>query len=165
VVTSRAPFSPRQIVLSALERADLDQVLCIERRSFAQPWSEELFRQELRLPFSRIVVARLSGDPPAVVGYVCRWLAAGELHLLNVAVHPDWRRRGIGRRLVEHVLEEARGAGAKRAFLEVRRYNVPAIALYERLGFRAAAVRRNYYGPGEDALIMEREISDDSPAA
>lgn len=147
------------LVFTVMTRRDLSTVVEIERRAFAQPWPPDFFLQELRLEFSRIFLAQVSPPVPRrLAGYICRWLTAGELHVLNVAVHPDWRRRGIGRRMVEHVIAEALGAGAKRAFLEVRRHNVPAIALYESLGFREVGRRHNYYGPGEDALVMARDL-------
>lgn len=141
------------IELSAMQREDLAMVLEVERRSFSHPWSAQFFLQEMRLSFSKIVVARAL-DLGVVVGYVCRWITAGELHILNVAVHPEWRRRSIGRRLLEEVLDEGGRAGVTSANLEVRQYNVPALSLYERLGFRKVGIRRNYYGPGEDALAM-----------
>jgi ribosomal-protein-alanine N-acetyltransferase len=142
-----------------MTRRDLEAVLDIERRSFSNPWSAELFLQELRLPFSRVVLVWVGGPRGrSLVGYICRWITAGELHILNVAVHPEWRRRGIARRLVEVSLSEARRVGVGRAFLEVRRHNVAALTLYLELGFREAGVRRNYYGPGEDALVMERAV-------
>ncbi|MGH7856457.1 MAG: ribosomal protein S18-alanine N-acetyltransferase [Candidatus Binatia bacterium] len=146
-----------------MRREDLASVLEIERLSFAQPWSAEFFLQELRLPFSRVLLARAPGRDRRLVGYVCRWITAGELHILNVAVHPEWRRRSIGRRLVEHVIAEARQAKAERATLEVRQHNLPALALYERLGFREVGLRRNYYGAGEDALIMEHRLGPPAP--
>jgi ribosomal-protein-alanine N-acetyltransferase len=136
----------------------LAAVLEIERRSFAHPWSLDAFLEETRQAHSRLLLIWTAEERPALVGYVCRWIVAAEVQILNVAVHPDWRRRGIGRGLVEAVLEEAREEGAARDTLEVRRYNTPAIALYERLGIRGVGERRNYYGAGEDALLMEKDV-------
>jgi [ribosomal protein S18]-alanine N-acetyltransferase len=148
-----------EFVLRAARREDLSAVLEIERRSFAHPWSLDAFVDEIRQAHSRLLLVwHESRQRSTLVGYVCRWNVAAEVQILNVAIHPDWRRRGIGRGLVETVLDEAREEGAARVTLEVRRYNNPAIALYERLGFRRVGERRNYYGAGEDALLMEKDI-------
>lgn len=142
------------VSLSPMERADLDAVVEIERRSFPTPWSPGLFLHELKIPFSRTLLARLTNGTSRVVGYVCRWLVGDEMHILNLAVDPDHRRAGIGRLLVEHILEEAAVNAVRLITLEVRRGNEAAVGLYGRFGFRQTGVRRNYYGRGEDALVM-----------
>ena len=90
-----------------------------------------------------------------VVGYACAWYVADEVQLLNVAVHPDRRRRGIGEALVRRVLADAAAHRARAVFLEVRVANLGARRLYARLGFRATGMRRGYYGPGQDGVLME----------
>ena len=158
----RAPRERRlgDVVLRPARRDDLPAVLEIERRSFSHPWSLDAFLEETRQAHSRLWLAWSEADESRrLVGYVCHWLVAAEVQILNVATHPDWRRKGLGRWLVEAVLEEARQEGAARVTLEVRRYNLPAIALYERLGFRRVGERRNYYGGGEDALLMEKDVA------
>jgi ribosomal-protein-alanine N-acetyltransferase len=154
------------VAFEAMRRSDVVAVADLERRTFAEPWSAELFRKELRLPFSKVIVARSSpAEGSEVVGYVCRWLneKQKEVEIHNVAVRPDWRRRSIGRRLVEHVIAEADAAGTERISLEVRIHNHPAIALYRSLGFREAGTRRRYYSDGEDALLMELRIDRAGP--
>ncbi len=146
------------LVFSPMRRRDLDAVVAIEKRAFVHPWSREVFARELRVPFSKIVLARVQGE---IVGYACRWLHAEAVEIQNVAVHPDWRRRSIGRQLVETVLAEARAAGVRRALLEVRSYNRPALSLYRRLGFRETGTRPGYYSDGEDAVLMERNLDRD----
>jgi [ribosomal protein S18]-alanine N-acetyltransferase len=146
------------IVFSAMRRRDLDAVVAIERRAFVHPWSREVFARELRVPFSKVVLARIRGE---IVGYACRWLHADAVEVQNVAVHPDWRRRSIGRQLVETLLAEARAAGVSRALLEVRRTNRPALSLYRKLGFRETGTRPGYYSDGEDAVLMERNLDSD----
>jgi ribosomal-protein-alanine N-acetyltransferase len=94
------------------------------------------------------------GGETVIAGYLCRWLVADEVHILNVAVHPDRRRHGIGQLLMREALREARACAAEAVTLEVRRSNTGARRLYEGLGFEEVGVRRNYYGRGEDALIM-----------
>ena len=155
-ILRRSGGAPLELAFDAMGRRDLPFVTELERKAFSHPWTSEVFLRELRLPFSKIVLARLAGEPgAAVVGYLCRWLAAGALEIQNVAVHPDWRRRSIGRKLVEHTLTEASRLGAQTALLEVRRHNFPAISLYRGLGFRETGVRPGYYADGEDALLME----------
>jgi [ribosomal protein S18]-alanine N-acetyltransferase len=147
------------VVLRSGGEADLDTIADLERRSFSHPWSREAFVAELRNARSSLLVAERRDDGGgALVGYLCRWIVEDEAQILNVTIHPEWRRRGLGRRMLEQALDEAASRGARRATLEVRRYNLPAIALYERMGFRRVGERRNYYGPGEDALLMEKDL-------
>ena len=145
--------------LRDMRRDDLVAVLEIERRSFAQPWSRAFFEKELATPFARLVVAEEEKRPfGSVVGYTCRWRVTDEVHLLNVAVHPERRGLGYGRDLVSAVIGEARGAAARVVFLEVRAGNVVARRLYRQLGFKDLGVRRGYYGPGQDAIVMELRL-------
>ncbi len=149
----------RPVALRDMRREDLPAVLEIERRSFAQPWSRTFFEKELATPFARLTVAVDEGGPQVtVVGYTCRWRVTDEMHLLNVAVHPERRGLGHGRELVSAVLEEAVIVRARVIFLEVRAGNVIARRLYRRLGFRDLGVRRGYYGPGQDAIVMELRL-------
>ena len=100
-----------------------------------------------------------------MVAFLVAWIVAGELHVHSVAAHPDRRRAGVASALVAHALAEARIAGCTLATLEVRRGNVPAIALYERAGFRIVNTRAGYYQDNqEDALVMvcELEITESS---
>jgi ribosomal-protein-alanine N-acetyltransferase len=146
-------------LLRDMRRDDLPSVLEIERRSFAQPWSRGFFEKELGTPFARLVVAAEEGGVrPFIVGYTCRWRVTDEVHLLNVAVHPERRGLGHGRALVNAVIAEARQARARVVFLEVRAGNVVARRLYRQLGFRDLGVRRGYYGPGQDAIVMELRL-------
>ena len=140
---------------SDMQPQDLRQVLEIERCSFDNPWTSALFLQELRIPFSRILVVRPAGGPhEPIVGYLCRWFVADEIHVLNVAVHPQYRRLGLGAVLLGEAMREARSGQAEAVTLEVRRSNEAAQRLYAGFGFEEVGVRRNYYGRGEDALIM-----------
>jgi [ribosomal protein S18]-alanine N-acetyltransferase len=143
--------------------AELDEVLAIEAASFTSPWRRDAYQRELENPdVSFLYVLRLTPgegfDHPATVAFCSFWLILDELHINNLAVHPDHRRRGYGRALLQHVMDLGVRVGAVRATLEVRRSNEAALELYERLGFRVAATRRNYYEhPAEDALILWRE--------
>jgi len=153
-----APELPRAL-LRDMRREDLPAVLDIERRSFAQPWSRAFFEKELATPFARLVVAAEEAVPrPQVIGYTCRWRVTDEVHLLNVAVHPERRGLGHGRALVAGVVGEAEAARARVVYLEVRAGNVIARRLYRQLGFKDLGVRRGYYGPGQDAIVMELRL-------
>jgi ribosomal-protein-alanine N-acetyltransferase len=136
--------------------ADLERIFAIEKACFEQPWSLTSFKRELSLPFSRIAVA--VGPTEAIEGYLCRWMVVDELHVLNIAVHPDFRRHGVGARLLEDSISEAKAKNIEIATLEVRRSNVAARRLYRKFGFEERRLRRNYYGPGEDAFIMELRL-------
>jgi ribosomal-protein-alanine N-acetyltransferase len=143
---------------STMRAEDLDAVMEVERSCFADPWTPGLFLHELKIPFSRIVLVRWRNASGELLGYLCRWLVGDEVHILNIAVRPEWRGRGIGRALVELLLREADERGATMITLEVRRGNAEAIGLYGSFGFRETGVRRNYYGRGDDALIMTRTL-------
>jgi [ribosomal protein S18]-alanine N-acetyltransferase len=138
---------------------DLLRIVEIEQLAFPTPWSLNAFRRELTLPFSRLMVA-VSGDDRAAPpdGFLCRWLVADECHVLNVAVHPDHRRFGLGARLLGATIAEARQKSADVVTLEVRRSNLPARRLYRKFDFEERRLRRHYYGPGEDAIVMELRL-------
>lgn len=139
---------------------DLERVLQIEARSFSLPWTAEMFLAEReRTDKGEVFVARAADEGDAeVVGYLCLWLIAGEVHINNIAVDPVRRRRGVGARLVCFAVDWARRHQAGRITLEVRASNHGAQALYRQFGLRAAGTRRNYYEkPREDALIMTLE--------
>ncbi|MGH2463628.1 MAG: ribosomal protein S18-alanine N-acetyltransferase [Candidatus Limnocylindria bacterium] len=132
---------------------DIPAVLEIERASFSTPWPPEAFTQELtHNRLARYTVAR-QGE--AVVGYAGVWLMVDEAHITTFAVHPGWRRQGIGRRLMDALLIVASEMGAARMTLEVRISNLAAQALYRAYGFEIAGRRERYYtDDGEDAYIM-----------
>jgi ribosomal-protein-alanine N-acetyltransferase len=142
------------MLFSPLTVADLDEVLDIERRSFPEPWSRGMFLHELKLPFSKSIMARADGPPHDLLGYVCWWLVGDEIQILNVAVRQEWRRHGIGRALVELVFSEVEAQHVSTVTLEVRRESTAAIALYRSFGFAESGMRRHYYGRGADAVLM-----------
>ena len=144
-----------------MRAADLPRVMEIERAAFSYPWSEELVRRELGHEFSTVLLA---AEPPRgpsgerLLGFVITWLVHDELHVLNVAVAPEARRRGVARALLAEAEARGRSQGARIATLEVRRSNRPAIELYRSLGYREVGARPRYYADGEDALVMDREM-------
>jgi ribosomal-protein-alanine N-acetyltransferase len=135
---------------------DLAAVHAIERASFSTPWPDDAYRSELQTNrLASYLVAR-AGDE--VVGFAGIWLMVDEAHITTFAIHPEWRRRGIGERLLVAVLDVALARGAREATLEVRLSNVAARRLYEKYGFRPVGLRPRYYTDnGEDALIMTTE--------
>lgn len=137
--------------------SDLPQVLQVEESSFPLPWTEEGFREELSKPFSYLYVARaVDSLYPSILGYVCLWILMDELHILNLAVHPAYRRQGIGSRLLRFSLRLGKAAKVEVAALEVRPSNEAAINLYKEAGFVEMGRRRHYYSEtNEDAIIME----------
>lgn len=136
---------------------DLESVLAIERASFPHPWRYEHFLHELSSPHSFPFVA--VAEEGAVGGYVCLMSLFEEAQILNIAVAPYLRGRGIARALLEHAVAIAREKRAEIMMLEVRVSNKAAIALYERFGFSRAGVRPKYYEGVEDALLMEKSLS------
>ncbi len=145
-------------------RDDIGAVMAIERVSFPTPWPPKLFEEEIDRSFSDALVAVREEDG-AVVGYAVCWTVADESHLLNIAVDPGVRGRGIGRALLAECIRRGAAAGAARILLEVRTGNDAARRLYEREGFSVAGMRKGYYtDTGEDAVVMTREIrEDDAP--
>ncbi len=145
-------MSTHPVTIRRLGYSDLPQVIAIERRAFPSPWSLAMFVLELSKPSSVCLAAVQGGQ---IVGYLVCARYADVWHLMNIAVDPPARRRGIGSALLEEMLEQA---GPNESYtLEVRPSNTHAIALYERFGFRVAGTRRRYYqDTGEDAVVMCR---------
>ena len=146
-----------ELDIRAMLEADIAAVLRIERASYAFPWTEGIFRDCLRVHYT----CRVGAIGATTVGYGILSVAAGEAHLLNLCVADAYRCRGIGRRLLAHLLLAAGGAGAKEAFLEARPSNTSAIRLYQSLGFMQIGMRRGYYQAidgREDAIVLKRRI-------
>ena len=133
---------------------EIDEILAVERSSFANPWTREMYLAELDHPgMSFLYVAR---DPRRrVIGFCSFWRVLDEFHINNLAVDPARRRLGVARALLTRVLRDGVQMGARRATLEVRKSNDAARHLYTNFGFSVAGVRRNYYtSPVEDALVL-----------
>jgi ribosomal-protein-alanine N-acetyltransferase len=142
--------------IRGMTERDLDRVLTIERLSFTAPWSRRSFENLLRRDDTSLWAA-VADD--AVVGYAVVWYVAGEAELGNLAVAPEWRRRGLGARLLEFAVERAGERGVERIYLEVRVSNAAARELYEKHGFDQVGIRRRYYrSPVEDARVMCLEL-------
>ena len=164
-----------------MDADDLPRVMQIERDAFAHPWSEDLFRRELTHTWSTILIATgaactgaactgaactgatglQAGAQPdqGILGFVICWRVHDELHVLNLAVAVEARRRGVARALMLEATEQAHRSGAVLATLEVRRSNEGAQALYRSLGYRQVGIRPNYYqDEGEDAIVMVADV-------
>jgi ribosomal-protein-alanine N-acetyltransferase len=155
-----APPDP-SVRLRPLRLADLDQVMKIERASFSSPWSYRFFMEELKAPCAHSLLAEVEEH---VVGYIVYWILPHEVDVHNVAVERSYRRRGIGRLLLQSVIDEAEHDSLERVTLEVRKSNQPAQLLYERLGFTTRGIRKGYYSDnGEDAFIMVLDLKPGAP--
>jgi [ribosomal protein S18]-alanine N-acetyltransferase len=141
---------------------DVARVHEIDVISFSLPWPERSFQFELTgNPTSRCWVAEQDG---CLVAMLVLWLIMDEAHIATIAVHPDYRRRGIGEKLLIFSLQQAKLEGAKRAFLEVRSGNTGAKNLYGKYGFIVDGIRKGYYKDNnEDAILMSHQNLDDLP--
>jgi ribosomal-protein-alanine N-acetyltransferase len=146
-----------EVLIRPMMEIDLPEVAAVEQSSYAFPWSENIFRDCLRVGYTCRALD-LAGQ---IIGYGIMSVGAGEAHILNVCVRDQFRNLGFGRRLLEHLLERATAAGVGEAFLEVRPSNLAAIRLYQRLGFEQIGIRRGYYqAPDgrEDAIVLKRDL-------
>ena len=146
--------------LLPMQLAHLDEVLAIEVRAYPVAWSRGIFEDCLRVGYSAWV---LTDAGAAVRAYALMSLAAGEAHLLNLCVAPEWQRRGLACRLLDHLLRLARQAACEQMMLEVRVSNTAAFALYQRYGFRQIGLRKGYYPTpdrrGEDGRVLALSLS------
>lgn len=141
--------------IKAMKEAQVPQIAALERVCFSDPWSEKSILSELENPLSCWLVAM---DGERLAGYVGSQTVLGETDMMNLAVDPDYRRKGLGKGLILSLIEALRQRESRCLTLEVRDSNAPARALYEKLGFQEIGRRRNYYrNPREDALIYKKE--------
>lgn len=138
--------------IAELCREDLDQVSKIEAECFSVPWSKKSLEEVLDNPMAHYITAKEEGN---IVGYCGAYVILDEGNINQVAVAPAYRRQGVGRKMMNALLERLWQAGAGAVTLEVRAGNQPAVALYRALGFQIEGIRKNFYEkPAEDALIM-----------
>ena len=143
------------MTITEMNATHVPQVAELERICFADPWSEKSVASELDNKWALWLVAL---DDDKVAGYIGSQTSIDETDVMNVAVHPDCRRRGIAEMLINALVAELKNRGSHALMLEVRASNAPAIALYEKLGFSQVGCRKNYYrNPKEDALILRKE--------
>jgi len=145
------------LIIRQMYEFDLPYVIEIERISFSTPWSETSFYNEIYNPHStaNVAVVEEAYSVQRVVGYICVNQVADEGHILNLAVHPEFRKRGIAKTLVKNILEDLRETACRFLYLEVRISNNIARKFYEGFGFKIVGTRKGYYNePREDAVIM-----------
>lgn len=152
----RASASQQTTHLRLATEIDLPAILTIEQASFPLPWKEEAFRSELRNPCSQLWVAE---DGTHIIGYACAWFILDEGQIVNVAVLPHYRRYGIGKTLIQYLIQEAKIRGVNTLSLEVRKSNHAALKLYKSFGFHMVTVRKQYYENNEDAILMVCRVS------
>ena len=135
---------------------DIPEIIEIEKRSFISPWTRGMFVQTLASPVSHSFVMI---DSQRISGYIILYRAGLEIHIMNIAVHPDHRRQGVGGAMMARILESARADSVEICFLEVRETNFPARGLYEKLGFKNIGKRKGYYSEtNEDAIVMQLSL-------
>ncbi|SCY74173.1 ribosomal protein S18-alanine N-acetyltransferase [Alkaliphilus peptidifermentans] len=144
-------------IIRKMTTKDLNDVMYIEENSFPIPWTKASFEKEIKSNIcARYYVAVLADK---IVAYLGMWIIIDEAHITNIAVHPQFRGKKIGKKIVEEVIKEAIGLGIARMTLEVRKNNITAQGLYRSLGFLPCGIRPGYYSDnGEDAVIMWKEL-------
>jgi len=144
--------------LRPMQETDVNGVLEVERAAYEFPWTRAIFRDCLRVGYTCLVYE----GPRGLLGHGIMSLAAGECHLLNICIHPDYQRRGLGRTLIEYLLKLAKIRGAQVALLEVRVSNRAAYNLYMQMGFDEIGMRPAYYparAGREDAMMLARDLT------
>ncbi len=143
-------------ILRPMLAEHLERVLEIEKSSFAEPYSREIFEDELVLDVAHIQLLQIG---ETIAGFVDYWLVRNEIHLINIAVDPVFRKRGMGAFLMHHLEEVGERNKVEKIFLDVRKSNLEAIQLYEKFGYKTVRIRKKYYPDNqEDALVMVKEL-------
>ena len=143
------------MIIESMNSSHVAQIAELEKLCFSDPWSENSIASELDNKLAFWLVAT---EGERVAGYIGSQTVMDETDMMNVAVHPDYRRKGIAEALVNNLVEQLKKMGSHCLTLEVRASNAPATALYEKLGFSEIGRRKNYYrNPREDALILRKE--------
>lgn len=146
LLKTETTFRPMQV-------SDLDAIMAIELMIYPYPWTRGNFSDSLRAGYSCWVLE----ESQQIIGYSVLMMVLDEAHLLNLSIAGEYQGRGLGRFLLEHMMQTGRNHGASNMFLEVRPSNFPAMNLYARAGFNEMAIRRSYYpakGGREDAILM-----------
>lgn len=148
------PDLVENLVIQKMQPGDLDEVVKIEQQSFSDPWSKDNFWVELDLAFSWIWAAKLDEQ---LVGYCCCWEIEEELQIANLAVHQNFRNQGLGKKILQEILNRACQRKVKKVTLEVRESNQFGLKLYYAFGFMEIGRRKRYYQkPTEDGLILAK---------
>ncbi len=145
-----------QVTIQSMTMDDLEEVSQLEKLCFSDPWCKENFREEVEHRFTIPLVTKIDNK---IVGYICLWNVDFQLEIANIAVAPEFRRRGIGKIMMERVISEAKEKGCESVILSVRESNLPALKLYGEFGFIEIGRRKHYYRfPVEDAMVMVKKL-------
>ena len=145
-----------RIYVEKMREEDLQAVMDIEQVSFPDPWTKEGFRQSMEQPYSLMLTARLNDE---IIGYCCLYHILDEGEIINVAIHPRYRGRGLGSQMLGQMLDMGKALGIVRFILDVRDSNISARKLYEKAGFKKIAIQKNFYEtPTEDGWLMELTV-------
>jgi [ribosomal protein S18]-alanine N-acetyltransferase len=148
------PSAP--ITIRTAAAADLDRIMQIENQSFLAPWSELTLENQIVNSIAVFLVAEVERS---IIAFSLSWVADTEVHLLKLAVDENFRRRHVGYKMLDAVMDECADRGGREVFLEVRRQNIGALYFYKNYGFLPVGVRKRYYSDtGEDAIVMRKEI-------
>ena len=140
------------LIIREMQESDIPAIMEIERSSFTTPWAEISFLNEI---YKKYGIAKVAVSEGKLIGYICVNYVFHESHILNLAVHQDFRKRGVGTILMNEIMRDLKKKGCVFMYLEVRISNTGAQAFYERFGFKADSKRKKYYAhPDEDALLM-----------
>ena len=147
-----------EVQIERMQCEDLQHVMAIEKEAFPDPWHESFFKRELRKKrkHAYLYVAKLH---KRVIGYIVFYIFNGEGHIYNIAVDTAYRRRGIGKYLLESALEIIEKNGVDEVFLEVSVKNTAAVKLYKKYHFQVFGVRKRYYSNGDDAYVLRKEMN------
>jgi ribosomal-protein-alanine N-acetyltransferase len=138
-----------------METRDLVSVLEIERQSFPNPWHESTFLGEIQHRPISFPMVIMHNTLNRVIGYIIFWVIGEEAQINNIAIHPDFRRMGIGEHVLKHMIGQVSSSGVKLITLEVRPSNAAALTLYRKIGFKMIGIRKGYYtNPPEDAFVL-----------
>ncbi|MCX5813084.1 MAG: ribosomal protein S18-alanine N-acetyltransferase [Proteobacteria bacterium] len=145
-----------ELVISKMQKGDIEKILEIEKRSFITPWTKKMLNETLSSPISISLVIK---ESKLLLGYIMLYSVLNEAHILNLATNPDYRRRGYASRLIRHTIEYCEKRDISEFFLEVRDSNIKAKKLYRMFGFEVIGKRKGYYtDTHEDALVMQLSL-------
>lgn len=160
---SEPPYASYPTSAAEIEHAslhDIPELVQVERQCYAQPWNDARFEQEYLNPVSHLVLKRSGGGE--ITAYLCFWHVNTEVEIHNIACAPAARRSGSAQQLLRYLRNWCAGHGVRHMFLEVRHRNEAALNLYHKFGFSVSGRRGNYYNDGEDALLMQYLVGDET---
>jgi ribosomal-protein-alanine N-acetyltransferase len=156
--------NPESVSLRPATADDLPALVGVENASHVAPWTLAHFEAELAKPYSRFLVLTDDETDSKVYGYIVYWMMFDECQILNVVVGPEFRKKGYALHMIRQSVRDAIQKNLKRVVLDVRKSNLPAIQLYQKIGFLIARVQKSFYSNGEDAYSMELQLQGEDMA-